>query len=176
MATRQAGGRNFPRGPWPRGRGRFPQGWKYGFLTPIRTLASAAWLPGGPERRALGEYNRLPFWHVINYAPAGLTALDDQILPKANFVALAFIGNATQGPGSYQTHFFQMANTEGTGFRLSRIAVIEGNAVGTGALPFILRRPYPMPNLLSLMNRITNRATVANTIQICVYGVQEYET
>lgn len=174
-ATRAMGGRRFARGPWPRGRGVFPRGWRFGFLTPNRTLAAAAWYPGAPERRALGE-NRLPYWHVIDYAPGALISLDDQMVPKGNFVALAMIGSSTQGPGSYQTHFFQMADTDGRGFRLSRIPVIEGNIMGTAQLPFVLRRPYPMPNLLSLMNRTTNRAAAANTMQVCVYGVEELVT
>ena len=161
-------------GPWRRARsGTFPRGWRYGFLMPQFGLASSAWLPGAQERRALG-LNRSPYWHVIDYAPGALASLDDEMLPTGNFVMLALMATSTQGPNSFQSQFFQVLDRQGGGARFSRVGVIDENQFGRAQNPFIWKRPYPMPDLFSLMNRTANRATVANTVQLAIYGVQEF--
>jgi len=85
------------------------------------------------------------------------------------------MSTATQGPGSFQSQCFQVIDRQGGGFRFSRAGVIQENCFGTAQNPFIWKRPYPMQDLFSLMNRIANRATVANTIQLAFYGVQEFD-
>ena len=163
----------FRRGPWPRKQGVFPRGWPFGFLMPGYGLATSAWLPGPKDRRALGE-QRVPYWLVVNYTLNALASGDDQFLPTGNFCALAFMASSTLGPGSFQTQNFQLADTQGQGFRFSRTGIIDLNCIGTAQAPFVLRRPYPMPDLLSLLNRISNRNTAANTVQIALYGLREY--
>lgn len=169
----RTGGVRFRRGPWKTGGRQYPAGWPFGFLLPGTGLSSSAYVTIPKDRRALGR-ERVPFWQVINYAPGALVSLDDQILPVGNFVALAFVGSSEQGPASYQTQHFQVVDEQGQGFRFARVGVVESNIMGTANRPFIFRRPYPMPDLLSLLNRMANRATVSQNVQLCVYGVREY--
>jgi hypothetical protein len=177
MATIRTSRVRFERGPWRRGGAQFPAGWPFGFLLPATTLASSAWVTSPKDRAALGT-QRLPFWLVINYTPGSLVSVDDQMLPVGNFVALALLGTSQQGPTSYQTQFFQLVDEKGQGFRFSRVGVIDANAVGAsgavGTRPFVFQRPYPMPDLLALLNRVANRVTATQTIQLCLYGVREY--
>ncbi len=174
MASR-TNGPPFPRGGvWKFGRGQFPRGWPFGFLMPGSTLASSAYMPGPKERRALG-YNRIPYWHVINYAAGAQVSLDDEILPVGNFILLALTATRSQmGPG-FQSQFFQLADESGTGFRFSRIGIIDFNVFGTAERPWIFKIPYPLPNLLALLNRTANRSLLANTIQLAFYGVRHYQ-
>lgn len=152
---------------------QFPRGWPFGFLMPEMGLASSAYVPTPRDRLALGT-QRVPYWLVINYTPGALVSVDDQMLPIGNFVALALLGTSERGPTSYQTQFFQLADTTGSGFRFSRIGIIDQNGVGTAERPFVFKRPYPMPDLLALLNRTANRASASQNIQLCVYGVREY--
>lgn len=164
----------FRRGPWRFGGPQFPSGWPFGLLLPETGLQSSAYVTPPKERQALGLAQRLPYWFVINYTVGALISSDDQILPVGNFVALALIGSSQQGPTSYQTQWFQLVDGQGQGFRFSRIGVIDRNMIGTANRPFILRHIYPMPNLLSLLNRLSNRAAATQNVQLCVYGVREY--
>jgi hypothetical protein len=171
--TVRTGGVRFRRGPWKTAKRQYPVGWPFGFLIPETGLASSAYVTTPKDRRALGK-QRVPFWQVINYALGALVSGDDQVMPVGNFVALALVGTSEQGPGSYQTQHFQLVDEAGQGFRFSRVGVIDSNINGTANRPFIFRRPYPMPDLLSLLNRTANRAATAQNVQLCIYGVREY--
>ena len=173
MATRMSPPFN-RRGAWREGQKPYPRGWPFGLLMPGTTIASSAYLPGPRERRALGG-NRVPYWHIINYAAGAQVSLDDQVLPVGDFVLLALTATRSQmGPG-FQSQFFQLADDKGTGFRFSRIGIIDFNCFGTAERPWIFKYPYPLPNLLALLNRTANRSLFANTIQLAFYGVRHYE-
>jgi len=169
----RTGGVRFRRGPWKTGGRQYPVGWPFGLLLPETGLASSAYVTTPKDRRALGK-QRVPFWQVINYTLGALVSGDDQVMPVGNFVALALVGTSEQGPTSYQSQDFQLVDEQGQGFRFSRVGVIDSNIHGTANQPFIFRRPYPMPDLLSLLNRTANRAAVSQNIQVCIYGVREY--
>src|SRR5262249_34831453 len=127
----------------PGGTKPFPPNFVFGFMTPGRTIASSAYLPGVKQRRALGS-NRIPFWHVLNYSLASLQALDNNALPSNDFVLLAIVGTSSQGPNSFQTQFYQVNAPGGAGLKLSRVPVTDSNIVGSAQAPAIQKRPWPM--------------------------------
>jgi hypothetical protein len=175
MASRAQSPRWWQRGPWKfAGGAPFPRGWTFGLVTPGYKLLSSAYLPGSKARRAIGS-NRIPFWHVVNYTLAALASGDDRILPTNHFILLSIMATMSQGNG-FQTQFFQVADDKGTGFRFSNVGVIFDEITGTAEAPYIMRRPYPMQDLLPLANRVANRATAANTVQLVLYGLKQYAT
>jgi hypothetical protein len=61
------------------------------------------------------------------------------------------------------------------GFRMSRTGINNANIFGTAQNPFILRRPFPMPNNCSLLNKIANMTTNTNAVQLVFYGMKRYQ-
>ncbi len=163
----------FPRKPWGRGGGSYPAAYTFGLLLSARGLGSVAYLPAVKERRALGR-NRVPFWHVLSYNVQSQASDNQSIAPTGNFVALSMMATPTTN-NQLRTQFRQIADEGGMGFNLSRVLVDNLNQFGTAQRPFIFRHLYPMPNHLSLLNRMTNLATTANVVQICIYGVKDRE-
>jgi hypothetical protein len=161
----------YSQSPWrARGPG-FPRAWVNGLLLPRTTLRSRAYLPDATERMAIGA-DAYPFWHVLDYpAVAGLASADGQILPEQDFTLLALMGVSQQLAG-LRTEFYQVISKD-TGLRMSNLPVNNVNLLGTGQEPFFLRRPYPMPNQRAVLNRMINRAAVANTAQVVLYGMKQ---
>ena len=156
----------------------FPPGWTLGLVLPWCVMTARAYLPSVPERRALGS-RKTPFWHVLNYTLQAQETGDSGIVPTSNFTALALVATTDQARG-LRARFRQIVDERGNGFNFSRVPINDANGFGTAQRPLFLKHPYPMPNLLSVLNRTANRALTTdpnsgvNNIQICVYGVRDW--
>lgn len=151
-----------------------PRRWALGLITPQRKLASRAYYPGPVVRFALGDSKRA-YWHVLDYTLAARRSADNEIIPQDGFVLMALTGNSQRAPG-FRTQFFQVLDGK-NGLRWSRTGVNFPNLLGSGALPFVLRRPYPAPELRAILNRVGNLDTVdaqTNAVQIVLYGVKDW--
>lgn len=145
---------------------------------PWANLMERAYLPSPIERKALGRC-KTPFWHVLEFSLQAEETGDSGIVPTSNFTALALLATTDQSAG-FRARLRQIVDEQGNGFNFSRVPIRDVNLVGTAQRPLFLKHPYPMPNLLSLLNRTTNRApstapsSGVNNIQICVYGVRDW--
>lgn len=168
----------WPRKPWGFGQVSFPEQYEYGFLRPDRMMRSVAYVPDAKERRLLGQ-SKLPYFHVMNFPLGPQESLDGNILPTDNFVMLALMGTSETSDqevaGKFRTQFFQLTDDAGNGVRFSSTGVNGENAVGTAQKPLFIKRPYPCPNMLAILNRTANRNTIPNDVQIVVYGVKELD-
>jgi len=170
----------WPRKPWGFGQVSFPEQYEYGFLRPDRMMRSRAYIPDSLERALLG-FAKLPYFHVMNFSLDSQESQDNNILPTDNFVMLALMGTSVEEgeefpiEGKFRTQFFQLTDDQGNGMRFSSTGVNGENAVGTAQRPLFLRRPYPCPNMMAILNRTANRDTVHNDVQIVVYGVKDLD-
>lgn len=139
-----------------------------GLMTPRRKLASSAYFPG-PRARLHLRGAKMPYWQVINYSLDSRESGDSRVVTGKDFTLVALMGNSDQAGESFRTQFYHLVDKR-RGFRFSRTGLNVGNALGNGADPFILRRPYSMPSETALLNRTQNLATVTNTIQVAAYG------
>lgn len=139
-----------------------------------------AWLPGGGghyiplprDYQALGGAVH-PYWHVINHPLAARATEDSAILPEDDFTWLTLAASATEPERSFRAGFYQVIDAE-TGYRLSRAWVNGENYMGSALRPFILQRPFPLPNRRILINTTQNMRNAENTVQIVIGGVKEY--
>ena len=154
--------------PWA---GQGPARISLGLMTPRRKLASSAYFPG-PRARLHLRGAKMPYWHVINYSLASRESGDSRVVTGKEFTLVALMGNSDQAGESFRTQFFHLIDKR-RGFRFSRTGLNVGNALGRATDPFILRRPYSMPNETTLLNRTQNLATVTNAIQIVAYGLMD---
>lgn len=162
--------------PWGFGQASFPSGWRYGLLLPRRTVASRAYLPGPKERMALGR-TRIPFWWVMDFTLEPQASGDGTITPIYNFTLLSMMATSEQEAG-FRTQNFQLSDNCGSGAAFSRVGIDFPNAAGTAQRPLFIKKPYPMPNMLSLLNRTANLdATVdtTNDVQLAFYGVRDMD-
>ena len=163
--------------PWPRKpwwRGNPPSGQSFGYLLPTSLVTALYRVPTARDIRALGR-NKVPYFWVINYnAMASQDTADDQIAPTSNFVLLSMQYTSSQAAG-IRSQLFQVADDSGNGFRFSRVGVDGDNMFGTARHPLYLRRPYPMPNNYSLLNRTLSKATAENNVQLVLYGVKDFD-
>lgn len=168
----------WPRSAWGFGGRSYPRGYSYGLLLPRRTLRTRAYVPDARDRMALG-HGKLPYWHVMNFSLASQETQDGAIVPTDNFILLAMMGTSTPFTVGvdlpFRTQSFQLTDTSGNGVRFSTVGVDGENFVGTAQRPMIIKRPYPTPNMLSILNRTANRSTSANTVQLAFYGVKDVD-
>lgn len=145
-----------------------PRRWALGLMTPRRTLASSAFLPNATEQHALPA-GQQPYWHVMNYSLAARGSDDSDILPDNSFTLLAILGSST---GVGRTQFYQVIDGE-SGARMSRVGVNFANVLGSAQNPFLLKKPYRMPDRMQLLNRTGDLSNAANTVQVVLFGAKE---
>ena len=146
----------FPKKPWGFGGRSFPRGWTYGLMLPRYKIFSRAYLPGPKERMALGR-NKIPFWHSMRYDLQAQVSGDGNITPLNNVVLLSMMATSSQAKG-FRSQFGQLVDDQGKVCRWSRVGINSPNMFGTAQKPFPIKHPYPMPNLLALLNRCANLA------------------
>lgn len=161
---------------WP---GPFPAHWRYGFLSPQRTLRGGAYYLN-PRQRAVVSHGvpRLePYWLVMDFTLASRKSDRQQVVPEGEFALLAMsavsVDAVTNAASDFAAHLWQVVS-ERRGYRFTRNPVNFANLLGSGQRPFLFRRPYFTPHLQPIRCQATDLSAAANNnlVQVVLYGVR----
>ncbi len=143
-------------------------------ILPRRKMASVAYAPGPRAREGLAF--KVPRWYVLNFTGVGQAAgtlaareaAEARVVTGRNFYLLAIIASSAQVAG-----FRAQLMDAGRKRKFSDRGLDFGNLAGTAQNPFLLRRPYFIPQRTPIISRAVNLAIVANQVQIVLYGVED---
>ncbi len=147
-----------------------------GIWLPSRKLASSAFVPGMRSRQQLRGAR--PYWYVFDFALGANGTLETRNTCPSDFHLLAVMVSNTvdnQGapaPPTLPGCRLQVFDSK----RKKRLSVIGNNDLnfgGSARNPFMLRRPYKFHAGATILMRAQNLKTVANTVQVVLYGVQD---
>lgn len=156
---------------------RIPGGrYALGIWLPERKLASSGFVPGKLAQRGL--YGWRPYWYVFDLALGASQTLEGRAACPSDFQLLAITLSATVDEAGHQipapTPACRVQIFDGKRKkRFSALGINDVNLAGTAQAPFILRRPYRFHAGGVILLRAQNLTTVANTVQVVLYGVQD---
>ncbi len=145
-------------------------------ILPRRKLASRAYAPGPRAREGLQF--KVPRWYVFNFTGVGQVAgtlgprqaSEARVVTGRNFYLLAIIATSTQvAAGGFRAQFYDARRKK----RFSDRGINFANLAGSAQNPFLERRPYFIPAQSPILMRAQNLETVANQVQIVLYGVED---